>query len=381
MKKMIKKFLFGLVFIILIFLIFSVKIYAEDSDNDDEADYGQEEIINALPENIKNELLENEITPDNGGALSLSLSDVFGYIWNSLISEAGKPLKMLVSLIGVILLNAVVEALRDSTGNSQAVKMFGIVAVLSGAGMMCAYISDCIVRAGETLSAGGTFLSTFIPVFAGIMAISGQLTTAPVFNSIILIAAQLFTHLMVLFLMPLSSSILGISVAGAVNPDWKIERIAETVKKIVTWILGLLITVFVGLLSVQSFVTNSADTVALKAAKFAVSSSVPIVGGAVSDALATVKGSLGLLRGSTGTFGIIAGICLILPSLLSVICYKLALNIAAAVSEIFGISQLTSLLKSGENVMSIILAMLFCFLLLTVISVSLMLFMGTGSTA
>lgn len=385
-KNKIRFFIFFL-FIIIILSVTSFKIYAETDDNDsdyenqNEPDYGQEKIIEALPENVKNELNVNEITPDNGGALSISISDIFGYLWNEFVGQTAKPLKMLASITGVVLLSAVVDTLRDGTSNSQTVKIFGIVAVLSGAGMMCVYVSDCIAGAGETLKAGGAFLTTFVPIFAGIMAVSGQLTTAPVFNSIILVAAQLFSHLMVLFLIPLTSSILGISVAGAVNPDWKIERIAETVKKVIIWALGLLITVFVGLLSVQSFITGSVDTVAMKAAKFAVSNSVPIVGGAVSDALATVKGSMGLLRGSTGTFGIIAGICVVLPSLLSLICYKFALSIAAAVSDLFGISQLSSLLKSGENVISIMTAMLFCFLLLTIISISLMLFMGAGNTA
>jgi stage III sporulation protein AE len=219
---------------------------------------------------------------------------------------------------------------------------------------------------------------TFVPVFAGIMAISGQLTTASVFSATVLIAGQVFVYVMTVFLVPLVSCVLGVSIAGAVNPDLKIDRMAETVKKIVVWGLGLLVTVFAGLLSLQSIISNSADTVALRTARFITSSTVPIIGGAIGDALTTVRGSLDLLRGSTGTFGIIAGLMIFVPTLVSVFLHRVALAVAAAVCEMFGIMRLASLLKSGENIMSIVFAMLFCLTVLIVISVAMMLFIWNG---
>ena len=131
-------------------------------------------------------------------------------------------------------------------------------------------------------------------------------------------------------------------------------------------------------MGMQSFITSSADSVAMKAAKFAVSNSVPIVGGAVSDALSTVKGSLALVKSSMGTFGIIAGVSLVMPALVSVICYKLALTIAAAISDMFGVSSLTSLLKSGESVITIIMSLLFCFMIMIIVSTALILAIGSG---
>ena len=139
-------------------------------------------------------------------------------------------------------------------------------------------------------------------------------------------------------------------------------------------------TLFVGLLSLQSFVTVSADNVTMKAAKFAVSTTIPIVGGAVSEALSTVKSTMGIMKGSIGTFGMISGALVILPSLVSAFCFKLALFIAGAVSDLFGTKALTELIKSGECVMSIVIAVLFCFMLLLSVSTAVILFSGAGVT-
>lgn len=356
-----------------LFFIFALKAGAA-SDN-----FGADELINTLPDEVREKLQEHEITPDNAGALSLSPFSVIQGLWNVFADEVTRPLKMLAALTGIVLLCAVAESLGDTKAQGKSVSdTFGIIGVLAGAGMMIAYISECVARALQTLNSGSVFLLTFVPVFAGIMAVCGQLTTASVFSMSLITAGQAFTYISSVFLAPLVSCMLGIGVAGAVNPDLKIERLSDTVKTAVIWVLGLLVTVFTGLLSLQSFVSTSADTVALRAMKFTVSNSVPIVGGAVSDALATVRGSLGLLRSSTGTFGIIAGLMLIVPSLISVFCHKIALQLAASVCEIFGVFRLAALLRCGENVMRIIFAMLFSFTLILIISVALMLVIWNG---
>ncbi|MCL2696697.1 MAG: stage III sporulation protein AE [Oscillospiraceae bacterium] len=356
----------------------------EDNFGQDSSDFGSETLINALPEEAREFMNDNNITSDNAGALGLSPFSVIRGIWDMLMNELTRPLRMLAALTGVILLSAIVETLRDGAdsgkaGNTgRASDAFGIVGVLAGAGLMIMYVSDITLRAGAALHSGGVFLLTFVPVFAGVMAVAGQLTTASVFAVSVITAGQVFTYITSMILMPLASVILGVSAAGAITPDLKIEALAGTVQKVVIWTLGLLVAIFTGLLSLQSFVSSSADTVALRAAKFTVSNSVPFIGGAVSDALSTVRGSMNVLRNSTGTFGIIAGLVIIAPTLISVFVHKIALSIAAAISSIFGLSQLSGLLKSGESVMGIIFALLFCFTLIVIISVGLMLMIWNG---
>jgi len=339
---------------------------------------GQDQLINALPEGTRNILYSNDITPDNAGALELSPFTVIRGLWNLFMQELTSPLRMLAALTGVILLCAAAETLRDGAGSNKASDTFGLVGVLAGAGLMIVYVSECVAKAAATLNAGATFLLVFVPVFAGIMVVCGQLTTASVFSATLVAAGQVFMYITSAVLTPLASCILGVSAAGAVNPDLKIDSLSKTAAKVVSWTLALLVTVFTGLLSLQSFISTSADTVAMRAVKFTVSTTVPIVGGAVTDALAAVRGSLNLLRGSTGTFGIIAGLTIIAPTMISVFCHKIALGLAAAISDIFGLNALSALLRSGENVVGIIFAMLFCFTLILVISVALMLLMWNG---
>jgi len=341
-------------------------------------DFGQAEIIEALPEGAA-ELMG---TVEPGELIQLTFSAVVSEIWQMFLTEVTKPLILLVSLAGVILLCAVAEALRDSGGKSgaSAKTAFEMAGVLAGAGIMSAAIADAVIRTSNTLTSAGAFMLVFIPVLAGIMAVMGQLVSANLFNTAVLAAAQVFSQIMVMALMPLAVSILGVSIAGAVSPDLKTERLANTVKTVVVWVLGLLTTVFVGLLTIQSLVSGSADSVAMRAVKFTLSGGVPFVGGMFGDALSVVNGSMGILKSTTGGFGMLAIAATCLPTLLSVLTFRIALNLAGAVSDVFGAARLGSLLKSGESVLSIILAMLVCFMLIMLVSVALMIRIGTGGT-
>ena len=138
-------------------------------------------------------------------------------------------------------------------------------------------------------------------------------------------------------------------------------------------------TIFMSILSAQTFVSNSADSVLIRTAKFAVSNGVPIVGGTISDAVNTVHASLSLMHSSIGTFGIVAALAMFLPTLISVVCYRMALSLAEALSEVFGVKELTALFKASGAVMAIIMAVIVCFLLLNTISAVIMLVIGSGT--
>lgn len=354
---------------IVVFLLFQNKIYAEDIYS-----FGQDEIVGALPEEAAEEMERLEIEP-NGEISDLSAENIFSSIWSVIAESIPKPLTMLVSIAAVIILCAVISAVQEGNELSGT---FNTVGVLACSGIICTSFATLAESAKIAIDGFAAFLSVYIPAFAGIMAANGQTATGAAYSAVITVAVQVLSQIFSLIIFPLTSCIMGVSIAGAVNPELKINSIAEMAKKLVNWGLTLIMTVFTGLLSVQSFVGAAADTVSMKAVKFTVSGAVPIVGGAVSDALSTVKGSLGLIKATTGSYGIIASAVIIIPILISAVLLRTAFMAAASLSETLGTSRLTVLLKSGESVIAVIIAMIVCFWLTAVVSTAIMLVIGTN---
>lgn len=339
-------------------------------------DFGQNDIYEALPSEAAEVLDELDATPDNGGA-AVTAENIFSMIWEAIRENAPKPLAMLASVIAVVILCSVTDSLHD--GGNMLAGTFSTVGVLACSGIICTSFAAVMESSKTAVNALSSFLAVYIPSFAGIMAASGETAAATAYNAVITVASQLVTQLFSVFIFPLSCCIMGISIAGAVNPELKINSMAEAAKKLVNWALGLLMAVFTGLLSVQSFVAAAADSASMRAVKFTVSGAVPIVGGAVSDALQTVKSSMTLLKSTTGSFGIIASVTVMLPVVLSVFLFRIALMVSSAISDSFGTSRLTVLLKSGESVLAIVIAVLVCFWLLAVVSTAIMLAISGGA--
>lgn len=341
--------------------------------------YG-DSLADALPPEASQILEDSGITPDNNGAAALSIDGVLNFLKEQILDRALGPLRLLAALAGIVLLCALSRSYADTAGQAGGMSgVFSAVGVLAGAGMTSAAISGALSDTLNVLQAASEFMLVFVPVFAGIIAAMGKAAAASAANTVTLGAAQLFSQLAVNFLVPVCGTVMGLSVTGAIHPELNISKLGELIKKWAVWGLSLLMTVFMSILSAQTFVKNSADSVLIRTAKFAVSNGVPIVGGTISDAVNTFHASLSLLHSSIGTYGIVAALAIILPTLITVVCYRMALSAAEALSDVFGVSELSALFRASGSVMAIIMAVIVCFLLLNTISAVIMLAIGSGT--
>ena len=339
----------------------------------DDFDYGRDELESALPDEARDYLDSEQITPDNPRIFSFS--EAVGSVWELVKSKAEAPLRMLCGLCGVVLFCAMAESIAD-TGNLKGI--LSAVGVLCGAGIASAAVYGSLKSSLAAISAAANFMLVFIPTLTGIAAALGHTLTSAAINSAILAATQLFSQLAANFLAPLCGTILGVSTAGAVHPQLKLDKLGELIKKFVVWGLSLVMTIFMGVLSLQTAVSAASDNAAVKAAKFAVSQGVPIIGGTVSDAVNTLQAGLGILKSSVGTYGMIAAGAIILPVLANLLCYKIAAMLSQTLAEVFGLNELSALLKSCSAIFTIIIAITFCVFLLNTIAAAITLCM-TGT--
>lgn len=330
-----------------------------------------------LPDGVSDFLNENNITvKEPSSILSITPKMVFAEIWRSLKEKLMEPLGMLAGLLAVILLCAVMESMGDTVCDAKTGKIFGIISILTCVGLLSTPLFGIMQKAADTLVAGGQFMLCYIPVFASIVAASGGITAAGGYNIIVMAVAEVFTQLANTILLPLLGFCLALGVVEAINPSISLSGLTTGIKKVATWGLGFIMTVFVGLLTIQSIVGTSVDTVAIKAGKFMVSSFVPVVGGALSDAYTTIRGSLGLLRGGVGSFGIIALVLTMLPTILSVAVLQLYICVGEIVAEIFGVKQLCGFLKNVSAVLAITMGLLLCFSIMLIISTTVIMLVG-----
>lgn len=267
-------------------------------------------------------------------------------------------------LLGTILLVTVLSALLKNTGSAvfhSTADIYGLVCVLTAVTVISPLLFAAFSQSVEAVTVSGGFISVFIPVFSGTAAASGQITSAAVYDIAVLAASELIVQLVSGFLMPVLSAAVMLSVTGSVFLRNDMSGIVQLLKKLITWGMTITMTIFIGFVTLKCSLAGKTDGAATKAARFVISGSVPVVGGAVSDAYAAVRSSFDLIRGTVGTIGCIAVLLIILPPVIQLMLFRFVMWIGSAAAELFGADHMKKLLSSFDSALAIAQSVLVCY--------------------
>lgn len=312
-----------------------------------------------------------------GDMLRLTPGEFYAALKISLGRAVGEARASLFSIIGAVLLCAALSCL-DQKG-SAASPVFETVAVLTVTASLSAPVVDCVREASSSIVDASLFMLSYVPLYSTVITASGQPVSAAGYSLSVMAAAQLTGQLAAQVMIPLCGVYLALCLAGGIGKNPGISSLAAGIKKLVVWSLTLAMTVFVGVLTLQSFMSSAADGVAVKTTKFLVGSFVPVVGGAISDALAAAQGSLRLIKATVGSFGIAVAALTFLPALARVTVLRAVVAVAAAAGETLGVTQLKGILGGFGSVLTVLTAMLMSMGLLMIISTAVMLSAGGGA--
>ena len=220
---------------------------------------------------------------------------------------------------------------------------------------------------------------SFIPMFSAAMISAGQPATGAAYNLFLLTACQVVSQVVAQTFIPMMAVYLAFCICGSFVPELNVASVASGIRSMVSWAMGLLLTIFVALLSIQSMLSHGADGVGVKAAKFLINSLVPAVGSILSDAYMAAQGALRLVKTTVGAYGIVVALFTFLPTFLYVAVWYLITRVVALAGDVVGAERVSGILKACSNVLGLLIAAIFCFALLIIISTSVVMIAGLGA--
>lgn len=281
--------------------------------------------------------------------------------------------------MAVILICALVNGMKLTLAENGLGQAAGLAGTLCAAAVVVKPITECVQYAGRIVQAAADFQLACVPVLAGILLAGGEPAKALSYETLTALAGNAVSLIAAHFLAPLISCYLALSIVSAVCPAIHMNGLCELFSRVVKWVLGLCMTIFSGILTIHSLVAASTDTAASRAVKFAVSSFVPVVGGALGDALRTVSGCVGVLKSGVTAFLLLAEAVLFLPALLQCVCWQLVLTACGAAGEALGQKELASMLSAAGKAVGLLLAILLCCMLVMTVSSVAIVLLGGGT--
>lgn len=383
----VKKALILILFCIIIFFTSAFVVYADSNSSDSDAaaeimnsiyeDSGAEDLMYKLPESartILNDMNIRDFSPQS--TQDLTMGNFFQGIVNVLRDNIYEPLKVLMSVLGIVFLSASFNTLKNSGISSALDSMIDLISVLCIVAVLAPGIFTVIESAVSVIEASSSFMLLYIPVISVLIFTGGQQLSAMTFYSSMIYISNLILQITSKILLPILKCILALSVVSSVSNNVSLEGFISLFKKAVKLIICFLMSLFTAFITMKSIVSVSEDTISNKVVKFAINNFVPLVGGALSDAYQTVVSCVGILKSGVGVAAMVAIFTVFLPGVFKCIVWQGVVLLGSAVCDVFGIKQTSTLLSSFAVILSTVSAVMISVMVIYIVSTAIILIVG-----
>ena len=209
----------------------------------------------------------------------------------------------------------------------------------------------------ETVTQIAAFGKVLMPVLAAASAASGAVSSSGVVYVAVMFVIDVLITLLADLKLPLVWVDLALVTAGGVTGNDGLQQLAKSLKNGITLTLRIILGVFVCYLMASGIVSGTADAMAVKTVKLAISSAIPAAGSVVADAAEAVVAGAGIVRGVAGTFGILSILATVLLPFLRLSAQYLAFRLSAILAATAGAEGLGRQLEGIGSAFSMILTL------------------------
>lgn len=288
----------------------------------------------------------------------IEIEEIFPGLKNILKSELQYILKIVITIFIIVIIHGIFKAISENLGNESIGKIAYFIQYIVITIFILETYSDSVIYVKDTIEKLTDYTYVLIPILMTLLMSTGNITAVGTIEPILLVLITFIGNFITTVLIPILLIGTVLSIVSNLSPNISVEKISKFFKSSTIWILGFILTIFTGVLSLQSVLTKGVDEVTVKATKNIVSSVVPVVGKVLSDTTETVLGCAVILKNSVGIIGIIVIIGITIIPIIKIIFMMLGFYITGAVCEMVADEKIVKLLSQMGDTFKILLGML-----------------------
>jgi len=308
-------------------------------------------------------------TGENGFSFKAISNYIIRYMFKEVIAS--------MQLIGSLMIIAIICALLHNLQSAFNKESLSNIAYFACYGVMIVMIAKSfyivVELAKNTIVSMTDFMAALIPVLMMLLASVGGFAEATLLDPVIMGFTTVSSRIYVDIIIPVIFMSFVLQFVKNISSDYKIKNLTKLLKQIAIWTQGIVMTLFIGMITLRSIAAKTIDQVTIKTAKFAVDNFIPVVGKCLSDAISTVAGYTLLLKNAISGLGLIILIIIVLLPIIKLLIMAFLYKLAAALIEPISDERTVDCMNSvGDS----ILLLMSC-----VISVSVMFFIMVAIVA
>lgn len=385
MKKGIRRVGLILIFLAILFTYGSASnlVFAEENIttviNNDEIQVELDSLYNYINTMKSDVELMNELDPISyikaymeDGRGNISLSKIGGAIISIFLKEVKSVLGLSFSIIAIGIISALLKNLQEAF-NAEGISEVAFYACYA---LMIVMLTKSFLisldMAKEVIINVVGFMSKLLPILVLMLGAAGGFIQAATMDPIILGSTILIPQIYLNIIIPLILSSFVLQFANNMSNGSKLSNLCDIAKKSIIWIQGIIITIFIGLLTVRGITSSTIDAVTLKTTKFAIDNFIPIVGKSFSDAITSVAGYSLIIKNAIGSIGLIAIILIILYPIIKIALSSIIFKLSASLLEPIADKRITKSISAAGESLTLIMSSVLCVSLMFFVLIAMM---------
>ena len=301
------------------------------------------------------EMLADLVTGDYALEYDTMWESVLALVWE----EGRAMLPAFAVILAVAVLCGILNSAKSGFLQSSMSDIIHFVSYISVGAVVLAVLTNILQAAFSAIADMQRQMQIVYPLLLTLMAASGGAVSAGVFRPAVAFLASGICELFSAVVLPTSVVVVALTFAGNLSPDVRCEKLGGLFKSVNKWLIGLTLGLFTLFLTVQGIASAQYDGLSLRAVKYLVSGSVPIVGGFLSGGVDLVLAGSALIKNALGSFSVLLLFASVLRPLLLFAAFQLFLRLCAAATEPVG-GKISSFLTSLANDCGFFIAGLLC---------------------
>lgn len=333
------------------------------------------DIWNNLDDNTIDYLQElgiDEISFDD--LFQITPNRILKFIFDLSFDKIGKLKSNFALLFLIIIITSVASAFLKENNQYNNIKDYICILVIMS--FLMEPLSRILIDAATVIKTSGIFINSYLPVMTSIIIASRSPGLAITYNSFTLFISNIILVFSDKIFVPMIKLIYSLNLVSVFSTDDFCLRSIKGIKKIITIVLSLFSTIFTGLLTTQSILTSSSDSLVLKGIKFVSGTFIPIVGGGIGDTLSSVFSSFLIMKNTLGVFIIVVIMVINLPVIMNLLIWYFFFLTCSIISSLFSLTNISKILDNLASIISLINIIVIFITFILIITTGIIIVMG-----
>jgi stage III sporulation protein AE len=319
--------------------------------------------------------LSDMLLPGGGIGLGDSLTALLRFMWHEVLYNG----ELLVTIVMLAVFSMVLENLQSAFERNTTSKVAYAITYMVLLIIAVNSFNVAIGYARDAITGMISFMLAMVPLLLTLLASMGSLVTVSVLHPLIIFMIHAVGTAIYMFVFPLLFFSAVLHIASALSDKFKVTNLANLLRSVAVGALGVLVTIFLGVISVQGATGAVTDGVTLRTAKFVTGNFVPVVGRMFSDAADTVISASMLAKNAVGLAGVIILLFLSAFPAIKILTLALIYHLSAAVMQPLGESPIAKCLQTIGKTMIYVFASLAAVSLMFFLAVTIILTAGNAA--